>query len=76
MTCELYPEGSARILREAIGEVYGLDPARIVAAAKVPDALLTMLAAAYLRPGRRGAVQPSTPSCSTRSPPWPTAPCR
>src|SRR6185437_11442498 len=26
----LYPEGSARILREAIGETFGLDPARIV----------------------------------------------
>src|SRR6185312_16448193 len=26
----IYPEGSARILREAIGEVHGLDPDRIV----------------------------------------------
>ena len=48
---ELYPEGSAQILREAIGEVYGLDPARIVASGDGSDALLTMLANAYLRPG-------------------------
>lgn len=48
---ELYPEGSAKILREAIGEVYGLDPARIVASGDGSDALLTMLANAYLRPG-------------------------
>lgn len=44
-----YPEGSARILREAIGETYGLDPARIVCG-NGSDELLTMLANAYLRP--------------------------
>jgi len=27
---EIYPEGTSRILREALGEVHGLDPARIV----------------------------------------------
>ena len=54
---ELYPEGSARILREAIGEVYGLDPARIVASGDGSDALLTMLANAYLRPGDEVLVQ-------------------
>lgn len=48
---QLYPEGSAQILREAIGEVYGLDPARIVASGDGSDALLTMLANAYLRAG-------------------------
>jgi histidinol-phosphate aminotransferase len=48
---QLYPEGSARLLREAIGEVYGLDPARIVASGDGSDALLTMLANAYLRAG-------------------------
>src|ERR1700744_4908200 len=48
---QLYPEGSAQILREAIAEVYGLDPARIVASGDGSDALLTMLANAYLRPG-------------------------
>lgn len=47
----LYPEGSARLLREAIGEVHGLDPARIVASGDGSDALLTMLANAYLQPG-------------------------
>jgi len=48
---ELYPEGSAQILRDAVGEVYGLDPARIVASGDGSDAILTMLANAYLRPG-------------------------
>ena len=46
----IYPEGSARILREAIGEAYGLDPARIVCG-NGSDELLTMLANAYLSPG-------------------------
>jgi len=45
-----YPEGSARTLREAIGEAYGLDPARIVCG-NGSDELLTMLANAYLRSG-------------------------
>lgn len=45
-----YPEGSARTLREAIGEAYGLDPARIVCG-NGSDELLTMLANAYLRQG-------------------------
>ena len=40
----LYPEGSALVLREAIGEVYKLDPARIVTSGDGSDALLTMLA--------------------------------
>jgi histidinol-phosphate aminotransferase len=47
----LYPEGSAKLLREAIGEVYGLAPARIVTSGDGSDALLTMLANAYLQPG-------------------------
>jgi len=47
----LYPEGSARLLREAIGEFFGLDPARIVTSGDGSDALLTMLANAHLRPG-------------------------
>jgi histidinol-phosphate aminotransferase len=47
----LYPEGSAKILREAIGEVHGLDPARIVCSGDGSDAILTMLANAYLRAG-------------------------
>jgi histidinol-phosphate aminotransferase len=48
---QLYPEGSARILREAIGEVYGLDPARLIGSGDGSDALLTLLASAYLQPG-------------------------
>jgi len=47
----LYPEGSGRMLREAIGEAFGLDPARIVTSGDGSDALLTMLANAYLQPG-------------------------
>jgi len=47
---EVYPEGSARSLREAIGEVHGLNPDRIVCG-NGSDELLTMLAGAYLRPG-------------------------
>jgi len=48
---ELYPEGTAQVLRDAIGEVYGLDPARIVTSGDGSDAILTMLANAHLRPG-------------------------
>lgn len=46
----IYPEGSARLLREAIGEAYGLDPARIVCG-NGSDELITLLANAYLQPG-------------------------
>ncbi len=49
-TLDAYPEGSARILREAIAETYGLDAARIVCG-NGSDELLTLLANAYLRPG-------------------------
>jgi histidinol-phosphate aminotransferase len=48
---EIYPEGSARVLREAIAQTYGLDPARIVCGGDGSDELLVMLAHAYLRPG-------------------------
>ena len=47
----LYPEGSARLLRQALGEAFGLDPARLVVSGDGSDALLTLLANAYLRPG-------------------------
>ncbi len=47
---DIYPEGSAKILREAIGETYGLNPDRIVCG-NGSDELLTMMANAYLRPG-------------------------
>ncbi len=49
-TLARYPDGSARSLREAIGKLYGLDPARIVCGAG-SDELLNLLAQAYLGPG-------------------------
>jgi histidinol-phosphate aminotransferase len=47
---EIYPEGSAKILREAIAEHYGLNPEHIVCG-NGSDELLSLLAHAYLRPG-------------------------
>ena len=47
---EDYPDGSATDLREAIGRVFGLDPARIVCGAGSDD-LLNLLARAYLADG-------------------------
>ena len=47
---ERYPDGGAFALRAAIGQRYGLDPARIVCGAG-SDELLFMLAHAYLGPG-------------------------
>lgn len=47
---ELYPDGSSTILREAIGEVYGLNPERIICGAG-SDEILSLLAYAYLGPG-------------------------
>ncbi|MEQ1900433.1 MAG: histidinol-phosphate transaminase [Devosia sp.] len=46
-TPEIYPEGTSRILREALGEVHGLDPNRIVAG-NGSDDLLHLLAQCYL----------------------------
>ncbi len=45
-----YPDGSSTALRQAIGRVFGLDPARIVCGAG-SDELLNLLAHAYLGPG-------------------------
>ena len=47
---EDYPDGSAAVLRAAIGRVYGLDPARIVCGSG-SDELLNLIADAYLGPG-------------------------
>ncbi|WP_420412860.1 histidinol-phosphate transaminase [Roseibium sp.] len=47
---ELYPDGSASELRDAIGEVYGLNPDRIICGAG-SDEILSMLANTYLGPG-------------------------
>jgi histidinol-phosphate aminotransferase len=46
----LYPEGSSRLLREALGEVHDLDPARIVCGFGSDD-LLHLLAQIYLGEG-------------------------
>lgn len=49
----IYPEGSARDLREAIGRAYDLDPARIVCGSG-SDEILNLLAHAYIGPGDEG----------------------
>ena len=46
----IYPEGSSRLLREALGEVHSLDPARIVCGFGSDD-LLHLLAQIYLGEG-------------------------
>ena len=47
---EDYPEGSSRVLREAIGKAYGLDPDRIICGAG-SDEILGLLAKAFLSRG-------------------------
>jgi len=47
---EDYPDGAATSLREAIGQTFGLDPARIVCGAGSDD-LLNLIARAYLKDG-------------------------
>jgi histidinol-phosphate aminotransferase len=47
---EDYPDGAATSLREAIGQAFGLDPARIVCGAGSDD-LLNLIARAYLKDG-------------------------
>lgn len=47
---EEYPDGSARVLREAIGAVHGLNPANIVCGTG-SDELLELLAKSYLGQG-------------------------
>ncbi|BCM82382.1 histidinol-phosphate aminotransferase [Methylobacterium indicum] len=50
---ELYPDGSAAKLRQAIAQKYGLDPERIVCGAG-SDELLSLLTYAYMGPGDEG----------------------
>ena len=50
---ELYPDGAATRLREAIAERYGLDPARIICGCGSDD-LLSLLAYSYIGPGDEG----------------------
>jgi len=47
---EDYPEGTSRVLREAIGRAYGLDPNRIICGAG-SDEILNLLAHTYLSHG-------------------------
>ena len=47
---EIYPEGTSRVLRDALGEVHKLDPDRIVCG-NGSDDLLHLLAQCYLGPG-------------------------
>ena len=47
---EDYPEGTSRVLREAIGRAFGLDPRRIICGAG-SDEILNLLAHAYLSHG-------------------------
>jgi histidinol-phosphate aminotransferase len=47
---EDYPEGTSRVLREAIGRVFGLDPDRIICGAG-SDEILNLLAHVYLGQG-------------------------
>jgi len=47
---EDYPEGTSRVLREAIGRAFGLDPGRIICGAG-SDEILNLVAHAYLSHG-------------------------
>jgi len=50
---ELYPEGTAQRLREAIGAKFGLDPARLICGS-CSDELLSLITNAYIGPGDEG----------------------
>jgi histidinol-phosphate aminotransferase len=52
-TLELYPDGSAGPLRQAIAEKHGLDPARIVCGTG-SDELLSLITSAFIGPGDEG----------------------
>ena len=52
---ELYPDGTARRLREAIAARYGLDPARIICGCGSDD-LLNLIAHAYVGPGDEAVI--------------------
>ncbi len=51
----VYPEGSSRILREALAATFGLNPERIVCG-NGSDELLTLLAQNYLSPGDEAII--------------------
>lgn len=50
---ELYPDGSATRLREAIAAKFGLDPARLICGSG-SDELLSLITNAYMGPGDEG----------------------
>ncbi len=50
---ELYPDGTALRLREAIGAKFGLDPARLICGSG-SDELLSLITNAYIGPGDEG----------------------
>jgi len=52
---EIYPDSTCLILREAIGETYGLAPGHILCG-NGSDELLTLLAHSYLGPGDEGIM--------------------
>lgn len=52
---EIYPDGDARKLRDAIAEVHGLNPANIICS-NGSDELLGLLAHTYLQPGDEGII--------------------
>jgi histidinol-phosphate aminotransferase len=54
-TLDLYPDGGATALREAIAARYGLDPARIVCGCGSDD-LLHLIAQAYVGPGDEAVI--------------------
>jgi histidinol-phosphate aminotransferase len=52
---DVYPDGTARRLREAIAEVHGLNPANIVCS-NGSDEILGLLAQTYLAPGDEAVI--------------------
>lgn len=50
---ELYPDGSATVLRETIGQLYGIDPAQVVCGAG-SDEILSLITNAYVGSGDEG----------------------
>ena len=52
---EIYPDGNATALRDAIAEIHGLNPANILCG-NGSDDLITLLCQAYLTPGDEGIV--------------------
>ena len=49
----VYPDGSARALREAVGRRFGLDPERVLCG-NGSDEIIALLAHVFLRPGDEG----------------------